>query len=183
MTLSDLTALVAGVAFALPLEPMVRESEITYLQVSEPWATLIRIGDYTSKFNIALVVVVLARRIRFGNTLRSIQWLIITNAMCSVHWHSCLAGCAGSHNGSACICMPIIRPAGSLANTGPGTSLGFWASRPSCSADCSPEDDVPPAEIAAARHAAPVRVLGACLSLEMRAPAPMADFAAVRVLR
>jgi hypothetical protein len=85
MTLSDLMALVAGVAFALLLEPTVNANWFTYLGVTGLEATLIKSGDYFSRFNIALIAVVVARHVRSTEKLRSAEWLIITVAMWSVH--------------------------------------------------------------------------------------------------
>jgi hypothetical protein len=93
MNIIDLMALVAGVAFALPLGATIfDEAWIRAAQVAEPQATLLRIGEYVSKFNIALVLVVLVRHIRSGTMFRPAEWLIITNAMRSVHWRLAFAG-------------------------------------------------------------------------------------------
>jgi hypothetical protein len=86
MTLSDIMALVAGVAFALLLEATVPAPWFGYVGVTGLEATLIKSGDYISKLNIALVAVLVVRHIRFTEKFRSVEWLIITNAMWSVHW-------------------------------------------------------------------------------------------------
>jgi hypothetical protein len=56
MTLSDLMALVAGIAFALLLEATVRAPWFAYVGVTGLEATLIKSGDYISKLNITLAL-------------------------------------------------------------------------------------------------------------------------------
>jgi hypothetical protein len=85
MTLTDLVALVAGFAFTLTLAATFNESYIARIKMSAPEVILLRVGEYVSRFNIALVAVVLARHVRTGATFRGLEWLIIINAMRSVH--------------------------------------------------------------------------------------------------
>jgi hypothetical protein len=92
MNLSDLMVLVAGFAITLPLEATVRKPWFTRLQLAEPLATLVVTGEYVSKFNIALIIVVLAQHFRSSRMFRPAEWLIITSAMLSVHWHLVHAG-------------------------------------------------------------------------------------------
>ena len=92
IALIDLMALVAGVALVLPLREVFGDSWITAVQVSEPWATFLKVGEFTSKAGIALVPVILIQRFRFGGIFRPAEWLLITNATRSVHWRLALAG-------------------------------------------------------------------------------------------
>jgi hypothetical protein len=92
MTLSDLVALVAGVAFALLLEATVGATWFAYVGVTGLEATLIKSGDYVSKLTIALIAVLVVRHIRSTEEFRAAEWLIITNAMWSVHWRLVRAG-------------------------------------------------------------------------------------------
>src|SRR3982751_596303 len=79
VTLLDLMALVAGVAFVLPLPEVfhVRTSSIPW---TEPWTTFLRVGDFTSRAGIALVPVVLVRHLRSGRMFRPAEWLLVINA-------------------------------------------------------------------------------------------------------
>src|SRR5690242_15756089 len=88
----DLMALVIGVALALALGDIFSESWISAAQVSQPWASMLRAAEYVSKFNIALTLVVLVQRLRGTGVFRPAEWLVITNAMRSVHWRLAFAG-------------------------------------------------------------------------------------------
>jgi hypothetical protein len=105
MTLTDLVALVAGFAFALTLAATFNESYIARIKMSAPEANLLRVGEYVSRFNIALVAVVLARHFRTCATFRGLEWLIIINAMRSVHLRLMYAdGMLPEH---VLVCLPL----------------------------------------------------------------------------
>lgn len=89
----DLMALVAGVGLVLPLGELTGSSSwIAAAGVTEPWATWLRIGEFASKLNIALVFMLLVRHVRFGTMFRATEWLMIAIAMRSVHWRLAFAG-------------------------------------------------------------------------------------------
>jgi hypothetical protein len=118
MTLSDLIALVAGVAFALLLETTAPATWFAYVGVTGLEATLIKSGDYISKLTIALIAVLVVRHIRSTEEFRAAEWLIITNAMWSVHWRLVHAG--GMKWVAQCLGWQH------LANAAPGDFAGLY---------------------------------------------------------
>lgn len=88
----DLMALVAGVGLVLPLRELTGKLWVVAAGVTEPWATWVKIGEFASKLNIALVVVLLVRHVRFGTVFRATEWLMIAIAMRSLHWRLAYAG-------------------------------------------------------------------------------------------
>jgi hypothetical protein len=92
ISLIDLMALVAGVAVVLPFNDILGNSWISAARVSEPSATFIRVGGFTSAAGVALATVVLVRHLRTGGNFRPAEWLLIANAMRAVHWKLAFAG-------------------------------------------------------------------------------------------
>jgi hypothetical protein len=92
ITLIDLMALVAGSAFAMSLQELIDRSWIAAAQVTEPWATLLKAGEYASKVNIALVLVLVVRHVRFRTLFGPVEWLLIAIAMRSVQWRLAFGG-------------------------------------------------------------------------------------------
>jgi hypothetical protein len=93
----DLMALVAGTAIALSFDDIFGNNWIESVDVSGPgvgglWATLIRVGEFASAAGIALATLVLVRHLRTGGIFRPAEWLLIANAMRTVHWKLVFAG-------------------------------------------------------------------------------------------
>jgi hypothetical protein len=92
ISLIDLMALVAGVAVVLLFNDILGNSWIAAARVSEPWATFLRVGGFTSAAGVALATVVLVQYLRSSGNFRPAEWLLIANAMRTVHWKLVFAG-------------------------------------------------------------------------------------------
>jgi hypothetical protein len=85
LRIGDLMVLVTGMALALAMHEIFSEDWISAARVPEPWASALRVAEYVSKFNIALALMVVVRRIRSEGMFRPAEWLILVNAMRSVY--------------------------------------------------------------------------------------------------
>jgi len=95
VSLVDLMALVAGAAITLSFDDILGKAWVESARVSGPWATFIRIGEFASVAGVALATVVLVRHLRTGGIFRPAEWLLIGNAMRTVHWKLAFAGGMG----------------------------------------------------------------------------------------
>ncbi len=89
--LYDLMTLIAGVALALAFESARDARSINGRPLDEPWFTLFQVGEAADLAGIALVAVVLVRRLRTGGVFRPAEWLLIVNAMRSLQWRLAVA--------------------------------------------------------------------------------------------